>query len=60
MWLAIKIMIIGEPVLGPLRIPDIVMLIVGLIGLLMLFINKPPRPPALLVENQQLPNQVVL
>jgi hypothetical protein len=42
-------MVIGEPVLGPLTVPDLVFVVIGLIMIVVAIINKikPPRPPAL-------------
>jgi hypothetical protein len=41
-------MMLGEPILGPLTIPELTLIGIGLILIAMIIFNKmkPPRPPA--------------
>jgi hypothetical protein len=61
-------MFLGEPIIGPLTVPEVVGVVIGIFFFIMWIIckMKPPRPPAvpgdenLSLCGQRLPNQVVL
>jgi hypothetical protein len=45
-FLLMKVLLLGEPIIGPLDAGETLLVIIGIILLVVFLINRPPPPPA--------------